>query len=107
MIYVPDLSYNCYIVYDKDTIRAYKNQPRLIGSNDYVDYYVNSHYLSSEGTENLLTLPTCMNSSSLTNEVYYRNDFTSIVLMFVLLAFICFYCPTKLILMLFKKRGNV
>lgn len=105
MIYVPDLSYNCYIVYDKDTIRAYKNEPRLVGMNDYVDYFVNSHYLSSEGSENLLTLPTCMSSSSLTNEVYYRNDFPSILLCFVLLAIICFYLPTRLLFKLFKKKG--
>ena len=55
LIYVPvdDISdYSCYVVYDSQTIRAYYSSP-VIGDNNYTDFYVNSHYLSSEGVQNI------------------------------------------------------
>ena len=108
MIYVPNDTYACYSVLDKDTIRAYHTQPKRASTIDYTDYFINSHYISSEGSETFLTtssLPVCITSQNITSEVYYRNDFPSILLTFILLAIICFLLPTMLILKLFKKKG--
>ena len=38
-------------VYDKETIRAYVQQPQLDSSSQYVDFYINSHYLQKTGTQ--------------------------------------------------------
>lgn len=109
MIYLPidDFSsYSCYYVYDKDTIRAYKTTPQNNSSSDYDDYYINSHYLIKSGTQTFgqfSTLPTCMNSTSLTNEIYYRNDMPSILLMFLIICIFAFYIPFNIVKRFFKK----
>lgn len=105
MIYVPDLNFQCYSVIDKDTIRAYYEEPELENIVDYRDYYINSHYIYTDGIEKISVIPQCIESTNLTNEVYYRNDFVIILIMFVLLAFICFYIPTTIFMKLFKKKG--
>ena len=53
-IYLPIDSVNdfaCYSVLDKDTIRAYRTQPQIDSSSEYVDFYINSHYLQKIGTQ--------------------------------------------------------
>lgn len=105
MIYVPDSTYSCYSVLDSDTVRAYESTPVLDSDVNYRDYFINSHYVYSDGVEHISSLPTCISSQNVTTEVYYRNDFSSILLTFVLLAFICFYLPTRLLFKLFRKKG--
>lgn len=108
MIYVPNNEYSCYVIYDSETIRAYKTIPEYEKQIDYVDYYVNSHYMSNDGLETFTissTLPNCIDKSKITSEFYYRNDFTDILIIFVLMAFICLYLPFKLVFRFFKK-GN-
>ncbi len=110
-IYVPDLSYSCYTLIDKDTIRAYKTTPYNPGYNqtiniNYRDYYINSNYLYKDGIQqfsNYTTLPICLEHSSLTNEVYYRNDFDRILIIFVILCIIIFGIPLKIFLRFFKR----
>lgn len=91
----------CYSIYDKDTIRAYRTYPQLDSSSDYVDFYINSHYLQRIGTQSWgqwnSSLPTCLNSSSITSDFYYRNDFTDILIQFTLISLLCIYLPFKLI----------
>ena len=80
-LYVPDLSYSCYSVVDKDTIRAYQTIPHNDSYVNYVDYYVNSHYMEKTGTQyfsQYSTLPTCLSSSILTDDIYYLNHFDNI-----------------------------
>ena len=86
--------YSCYVVYDSNTIRAYYNQPTL-GTNLYTDFYVNSHYMQKEGSQDIsstIELPVCLSSDNITNDYYYRNDishiliFVSFVLFFIFLA---------------------
>lgn len=108
MIYVPDLeNYKCFVLQDKDTIRAYENVPLDNSLVNYRDYYVNSHYVYNDSVESIIVAPKCIDISKLTNEVYYRNDFDSILVIFLILVLICFYFPTRLIFLLFKKRGNI
>lgn len=86
--------YSCYIIYDSQTIRAYKNN-LTIGNNAYTDFYVNSHYMSKDGVqliESTVEMPVCISTDSITNDIYHRNDishiliFVSFVLFFIFLA---------------------
>ena len=92
--------YKCYSVIDKDTIRAYVQQPQLDSSSQYVDFYINSHYLQKTGIQSFgnwnSSLPTCFNSNSITNEVYYRNDFDSILIIFLILFIFIIVLPYKI-----------
>ena len=61
MIYVPDLKYSCYVLINKDTIRAYEQTPYNPGYNqqitiNYRDYYITSSYLFVDGSQILVTI---------------------------------------------------
>lgn len=91
--------YKCYEVRDKDTIRAYKNTPQMNSTSPYDDFFVNSHYLKKSGSttwNNYSTLPTCLNSNSITNEVYYRNDLADILIIFSIISIVGFYIPYRI-----------
>ena len=92
--------YACYSVYDKDTIRAYVQKPQLDSSSQYVDFYINSHYLQKTGTQSWgqwnSSLPTCLNNSIITNDVYYRADILPCILLFIAMLYLFFYLPLKL-----------
>lgn len=107
MIYVPDTeNYSCFVVRDSNTIRAYKQKPTYNSNIDYRDYYINSNYLYQDGNQqfsNYTTLPVCLNNSELTNNVYYRNDFDSILIIFMILSIFCFLIPIKIFLRLFRR----
>lgn len=107
MIYVPDTeNYKCFVVNSDTTIRAYKEIPTSSSTIDYRDYYYTSNYLYKDGTQtfsNYTTLPICLDSSVITNEVYYRNDFDSILIIFFIFAFICIWCPLKICMRLFRR----
>ena len=111
MLYVPDLSYECYVVQNATTIRAYKTKPYNPGYNqsisiDYRDYYFTANYLYLDGTQqfsSFTTLPACLDKSMLTNSVYYRNDFDSILIIFIILAIICVYVPLKIVMRFFRR----
>lgn len=107
MIYVPDLEkYQCFVVRNENTIRAYEEIPQLNLSINYRDYYINSNYLYQDGIQEFSrysTLPICLDNSILTNEVYYRNDFDSILIIFLIMCIFCFYIPIKIFLRLFRR----
>lgn len=98
----------CYSVYDKDTIRAYYTKPAINSSSDYVDFYINSHYLEKNGSQSWgqwsTTLPTCLSETSITNEIEYRTDFFQSLGLFVLLLFVLFWLPLKLTFLRFFRR---
>lgn len=109
-IYLPIDNVNdfaCYSIYDKDTVRAYYTKPALDSSSDYVDFYINSHYLQKTGTQSWgqwnSSLPTCLASDSITTDYYYRNDFPDILLIFIIFAIFGIYLPFKLISRIFRK----
>lgn len=111
MIYVPNDSYACYVVQDANTIRAYHTMPYNPSYNTqiqvaYTDYYVNSHYIEKVGTQSFgynTTLPTCINGSNLTTNFYYRNDFDSILIIFLIISLIVFVIPFKLFSRMFGR----
>lgn len=107
-IYVPeDSTYNnCYVVQGEGVIRAYKEKPQNGRDIDYRDYYINSSYIYRDGNQtfsNYATLPVCLSSDVITNEVYHRNDFDSILIIVLIMSIFCFYIPLKIFLRLFRR----
>lgn len=98
--FLPRTNYRCYVIQDANTIRAYENVPAINSSSPYTDFYVNSHYMEKSGTQTWgnynTNLPTC-SSDTFTTNVFYRNDFADIMIIFFLLLLICFYFPYRLI----------
>ena len=92
--------FKCYSVLDRETIRAYVQQPQLDSSSQYVDFFINSHYLQKTGTQSFgnwnSSLPVCLDSNTITNEVYYRNDFDSILIIFLVLFIFIIVLPYKI-----------
>ena len=92
--------YKCYSVYDKDTIRAYVQQPQLDSTSQYVDFYINSHYLQRTGTQSWgqwnSSLPVCLDSNIITTDFYYRNDLDSILIIFLVLFIFIIVLPYKI-----------
>lgn len=109
MIYVPDLnSYECYYVYGEGVIRAYERTPQYNQTINYRDYYINSNYIYRDGSTQFgsySTLPTCLSTSTLTDNVYYRNDIDKIMIVFLILVIICIYFPLKLFSRLFRRSS--
>ena len=102
MIYVPDLeNYKCVVLQNSETIRAYTSVPKNNTDISYRDYYVNSHYMYKDGTQHFgnynTSLPTCMPAEDLTNAYYYRNDFDSILIIFIILVGFSYFVLKKII----------
>lgn len=106
MIYVPDLNYECYYVHSEGVIRAYEEMPENNKEINYRDYYINSNYIYKDGYTNFgsyTTLPTCLETSLLTNDVYYRNDLADILVIFLIMCIFCFALPLKIFMRLFRR----
>lgn len=107
MYYVPTYNNgNCAVVYDKDTIRVYESTPSYNNDVNYIDYYVNSNYMSKSGVAHFnqySTLPTCLASNKITTDFYYRNDFPQILLIFIILSIVIFYIPWKIFIRMFRR----
>lgn len=108
LIYVPDKdSYECFIVRDSDTIRAYRTLPTNDNISSYRDYYVNSHYLYNDDSEYFSSsdiIPTCIDTNLLTTQYSYRNDFADICIIALIIGFVCFYFVSTVVKSLFKGR---
>lgn len=103
--------FKCYVVQDKDTIRAYFKKPAYNSSSDYVDFFINSHYLKKTGTQtwgqsSYYGLPTCLPNQSITNDIYYRTDLVNSLIIFCLLVLIMFWVPLKLTFFRLFRRFN-
>ena len=106
MIYVPDLSYACYVVQGEGVIRGYEQMPANNLDVNYRDWYINSSYIYRDGTQsfgNWGNLPVCLETTQITDKVYYRNDFDSILIIFFIMCIFCFYIPLKVFLRLFRR----
>lgn len=105
-IYVPDLTnYTCFVMHN-DYIRAYKTNPSYNTNVNYTDYYFNSNYYSVDGSQtfgNYTTLPTCINSSNLTTDFYYRVDFYKILIIFIIMTIVIVYLPIKILFRFFRR----
>lgn len=108
-IYMPqDNTYNkCYVVQSEGVIRGYDRTPSNNVSYNYRDYYINSDYIFKDGNgtwSQYATLPICLSSDIITNDFYYREDITSILITFSILVIFTIYLPIKLFLRLIGGR---
>lgn len=107
MIYVPDITtYKCFVVRNDSTLRAYKQIPQYNTDVEYRDYFYTANYLYQDGVQSFgsySSLPVCLDSSVLTTDYQYRNDYADILIIFIIYVFICVYLPIKIIMKLFKK----
>ena len=107
MIYVPEKeNYKCYVVRSEEVIRAYEEVPKNNTEVNYRDYYYNSNYLYNDGVQSFsqyTTIPVCLDNNNITSDVYYRNDFDSILVIFLIMCIFCFLIPLKVILRLFRR----
>lgn len=107
MIYVPEYNQgNCAYIYNSDIIRVYDRVPTNNTTVSYTDYYIKSSYMYNTGStsfNNYSTLPVCINSSRITTEAFYRNDFPQILFMFIVFAYISFIIPLKIFGRMFRR----
>lgn len=107
LVYVPNYENgNCAYIYNTDVIRVYDSVPTHNSVINYKDYYIKSSYIYNEGFTsfgNYSTLPVCISNDRITTDVYYRNDFMQILVVFFLLSWICFYIPWKIFLRMFRR----
>ena len=108
MIYMPnDNTYNkCYVVQSEGVIRGYDTIPNYNTTYNYRDYYIKSNYIYRDGTgqwNQYSTLPICLDNNTITNNFYYRNDFSSICIIFMTIFFFVFFIPFKLFSRFFRR----
>ena len=103
-----DNTYNkCYVVQNEEVIRVYDRKPSYNVSYNYRDYFIKSDYIFKDGTgtwSQYSTLPTCLSDSIITNDFYYRQDITSILVIFSIFVIFTIYLPIKLFLRLVGGR---
>lgn len=106
-VYVPTYQNgNCVYIYSSDIIRVYDSVPQNNRTISYKDYYIKSDYIYNTGSTSFnqySTLPTCIASERITTDFYYRNDLPSILFIFLVFAFVCFWIPWKLITIMFRR----
>ena len=108
MIYVPeDSTYNkCYVVQIQGVIRGYDRIPTNNANYNYRDYYIDSDYIYRDGSgtwSQYSTLPTCIISSDITNDIMYRHDIDRSLIIFFILSIFAFYIPIKIFMRLFRR----
>lgn len=107
MIYVPDTSYACYVVQSEGVIRSYEEVPTSNSTIEYRDYYIDSNYVYRDGSQTFsqytTNIPICLDNSIITNDVYYRNDLDSILIIFLIMSIFSFYIPLKIFMRLFRR----
>ena len=106
MIYVPDLNYKCYVVQSEGVIRAYEERPQYNTDVNYRDYYINSSYIYKDGYQSFgsySTIPTCLDTSVLTNDFYYRLDLDSILFIFTIFVIFGICLPFKILFRFFRR----
>lgn len=104
-VFVPDLeSYSCVTIKDSETIRAYKELPVDGSKISYRDYFIHSDYYYVDGVEDINSnIPVCLENSILTNEVYYRVDFSDILIILFIFSIFVFLIPIKVFIRLFRR----
>nr|DAU95966.1 MAG TPA: hypothetical protein [Inoviridae sp.] len=108
-IYLPqDSTYNkCYVVQSEGVIRGYEEVPQINRTVNYRDYYIKSDYIYRDGIQTFgsySTTPTCLASSLITNDYWYRLDLTNILINFTIIVIFGLYFPWRIFKSLFGRR---
>lgn len=106
-VYVPSYTNgNCAYIYSSDIIRVYDSQPQNGRTVTYTDYYIKSSYISNTGSTTFnqySSLPTCISSSNITTDYWYRNDFDKILVVLFIILFLCYFVAYRPISRLFGR----
>lgn len=98
---------NCIEIRDKDTIRVWETRPQQNNQYyNYTDYYINSHYLSKNGSQQFnqySSIPTCVDHTTITDDYFYRNDISDILIIFTIMCIFVFLIPLKIFMRLFRR----
>lgn len=81
---------NCYTNYNNTYCDCFNVYPKL-------------DYLASEITSCNINVSNYVNSSSFTDNFYYRIDFTNILIMFTIMSIFIIYLPIKIFSKIFRK----
>lgn len=109
MIYIPNYdstSQKCYVVQNEEVIREYERQPEYNSTIAYRDFYIRSDYIYKDGVQSFSTyssLPVCLSSELLTNDYWYRQDISSVLVMFLIINIFAIFLPIKLFSKIMKK----
>lgn len=106
-IYVPDIvSTNCAYMQSNNVLRVYEHEPQAGQTVSYIDYFVDNHYLYRTGSTSFSaysTFPQCIAFENTTQDFFYRTDFDSILVIFLILSIFVVYLPLKLFSRLFGR----
>lgn len=106
-IFVPNYTQGqCAYIYNSDIVRVYDSLPTHNSTISYKDYYIKSQYIYNTGQTSFTqysTLPVCISDNRITTDVFYRNDISDILIIFVILTYISFWVPWKIFLRLFRR----
>lgn len=104
-IYLPTdyLNKPCYVI-NNGYIRVY-NTVNTEERNIVYDIYVNQNYMVKKSSASYSSNTVCDTTNTYTDDVYYRNDFDSILIIFLILSIFCFYIPLKLFSSIYKRRS--
>lgn len=92
-IYLPTnlLNNNCKVVYN-DYIRVYTNSQYT----SWTDVYFKSDYYLKSGQTTYSNNVVCDNINTYTDNVFYRYDLSSILIIFLILCIFCFWFPYRI-----------
>lgn len=86
-------------VINNDYIRVYTNN----NYTQWVDVFYNSNYMLRNGYSNYSTSPQCDTLNEFTDNIYYRNDLDSILVIFIIILIFSFYFPYRIIARMFGR----
>lgn len=91
-IYIPTqyLNYSCKVV-NNDYIRVYTNN----NNTTWTDIYFKSDYYLKNGQSTYSNNVTCDSLNTYTDNFFYRYDFDKSILIFFIIAIVCFWFPYK------------
>jgi len=110
-VYIPsDINTDCLVLIKEGVIRSYNINNTIIPLDiniSYIDIYYKSDYITIIGTT-IYTYynlpPTCNNiTQEITNEIWYRYDFTNILIIFTVFTIFTVFIPIKIFSKLFKR----
>lgn len=100
-IYLPtEYINNCNVV-NNGYIRSYTNATRT----EWTDIYINQDYMLKEGSNQYGANVVCDNLNEYTDSIYYRTDFSDILIGFSILCIFIILIPLTIFKTLFKRSG--
>lgn len=109
MTYLPKIEDdNCIIVDNLNSgyIRVYDTTPTANSNINYIDYFINSDYITRTGTQsfgNYSYTVNCQSHDNYTTDFYYRIDIDKILVIFLIMAIFIVLVPLKIVARFFRR----